>query len=164
MAAFSEVYRQYEPKVYGFLLALCRDSGLAEELTQETFYQALLHIDKFEGRCSLFTWLCQIGKNAYFQECRRRKRFTGQEHYPEEPDGGPDPAELLVRTEQIRRLHRCLEQLPEPYRGVLALKMYGELRYGEIGALYNKSENWARVTGYRAKEKLIRAMKEEDEV
>lgn len=66
MAGFSQLYEQYAVQVYRFLLALTGEPGLAEELTQETFYQAFLHINQFESRCSVSTWLCQIGKNGYY--------------------------------------------------------------------------------------------------
>ena len=164
MAGFSDIYRQYEPKVYGFLLSLSRDPVLAEELTQETFYRAFLHIDRYEERCELLTWLCQIGKNAYFKEFRRQKRFDRQKELPVDPDAGTgqNPAELYAKKEELQRLRRHLEQLPEPYREVLTLRTYGELSYREIGALYGRTETWARVTCYRAKEKLMgELMKEE---
>lgn len=78
MAAFQEIYEKHGKAVYRFLLALTRDEGMAEELLQETFYQAFLHIDQFEGRSSLYTWLCQIGKNAWLKECRRNKHSRAQ--------------------------------------------------------------------------------------
>lgn len=71
------LYQQYEQPLYRFLLALtCGDEAMAEELVQETFYQAFLHIDQFEGRSQLLTWLCQIGKNAWLKECRRKNRYS----------------------------------------------------------------------------------------
>lgn len=54
MEDFDGVYQRYFPQVYRYLCALCRDSGLAEELAQETFVQALEHIERFRGsaRCT----------------------------------------------------------------------------------------------------------------
>lgn len=77
-----ELYKRYERPLYRFLLALtCGDEAMTEELVQETFYQAFLHIDQFEGRSQLLTWLCQIGKNAWLKECRRKNRYS---HTPPE--------------------------------------------------------------------------------
>ncbi|MBQ3512331.1 MAG: hypothetical protein IJA32_00830 [Lachnospiraceae bacterium] len=45
-------------------------------LLQETFYQVFLNIDKFEGKSSVYTWICQIAKNAWLKECKRRNRFS----------------------------------------------------------------------------------------
>ena len=76
MAKFQDIYEEYAQPVYRFLLSLSGSEDLAEELLQETFYQALQHIDRFEGRCSLYTWLCQIGKNAWIKEMRRNKKHS----------------------------------------------------------------------------------------
>lgn len=165
MDDMSQIYRQHAQTVYKFLLSQCHDPGLAEELTQETFYQAFLHIDRFEGRCSVYTWLCQIAKNAYFKECRRRRRTVPEEQGGAEQGGSaPDPLEALAEREQVQRLHTHLAHLPEPYREVFTLKVFGELSYEEISRLYGKSPSWARVTCYRAKEKILARLEEEDGV
>lgn len=57
------VYRAHAQTVYKFLLAQCHDPDLAEELTQETFYQAVRSIGRFDGSCKLSVWLCQIAKH-----------------------------------------------------------------------------------------------------
>ena len=74
MEDFDGVYQRLFPQVYRYLCALCRNSGLAEELAQETFVQALEHLERFRGECSLYTWLCQIGKNQYRNWLRRNRR------------------------------------------------------------------------------------------
>ena len=76
MAAFQEVYEEYARPVYRFLLSLTGNEDLAEELLSETFYQAFKHIDRFEGRCNLYTWLCQIAKNLWYDECRKNKKIS----------------------------------------------------------------------------------------
>ena len=63
MEDFSIIYRQSVQKVYHFLLGLTRNPELAEELTEETFYQAYLHLDSFREKCAVDTWLCAIAKN-----------------------------------------------------------------------------------------------------
>ena len=63
MEEFENIYAKYFRQLYHFLYRLCGDEALAEELTQETLYKAYLHIETFQGRSSLYTWLCQIGKN-----------------------------------------------------------------------------------------------------
>lgn len=97
MAVFKEIYQEYGKRVYRFLLVLTGSAQDAEELLQETFYQAFLHVDKFEGRCSMYTWLCQIGKNAWLQECRRKKRFSEKElEKLTLMDNSPSPEEFSV--------------------------------------------------------------------
>ena len=66
MEDMSRLYQQHAQTVYKFLLSQCHDADLAEELTQETFFQGIQHIEAFRGECRLFVWLCQIGKRQYF--------------------------------------------------------------------------------------------------
>ena len=64
MQPIEEIYRDYAQMVYKYLLSLTRDDGLAEELTQETFYQAIRSSNKFDESCKITTWLCAIAKNV----------------------------------------------------------------------------------------------------
>ncbi len=64
MKEFDAIFKEFTPLVYHFLLSLCGNESLVEELTSETFYQAYLHIGQFRGDCKIETWLCQIAKNA----------------------------------------------------------------------------------------------------
>lgn len=156
---FEKLCRDSAPMVYRFLLSLCGDPELAQELTSETFYQAYLHIDRFRGDCKPESWLCQIAKNALFRERRRRKRLVPWE--PSRPrEGGGDVLESLADREEALTLYRYLHQLEDPYREVFLLRVLGELKFGEIAAIYGRTESWAKVTFYRAKEKLIKRMEE----
>lgn len=152
MAEMKAIYEEYGKPVYRFLLSLTGSPEQAEELLQETFYQALIHIDRFEGRSSLYTWLCQIGKNAWLKECRRSKRYADTPY--EElrlPDSGLTPEEAAIRKDELHRIRQAVRKLEEPYRDVFILHIYGGLKLKEIAALNGKSESWARVTFYRAK-------------
>ncbi len=152
MALFQDIYQEYGRPVYRFLLSLTGDSSEAEELMQETFYQAFLHIEQFEGRSSVYTWLCQIGKNAWLKECRRQKRFTGQEVMEERFSAeGEQPEEVVIRADEIRRIRQAVYELEEPYREVFIMRVFGESQLKDIAAAFGKSESWARVTFYRAK-------------
>lgn len=162
MAGFEELYQTQGKPVYRFLLTLTGDAPLAEELLQETFYQAFLHIDRFEGRSSLYTWLCQIGKNAWLKECRRRSRWSDT---PYEDltlaDPSPPPEEAIAAREQARRLRQALLELEDPLREVFILHVYGGLKLKEIAALHQKSESWARVTYFRARKILQEVLTDE---
>jgi RNA polymerase sigma-70 factor (ECF subfamily) len=152
MAEFEEIYSTYARRVYRFLLALSRNTSVAEELTQQTFYQAFLHIGQFEGRSSLFTWLCQIGKNEWFRECRRSRIYSNEDTDEVPCDGAID--EAICRREETGRAVRALCGLETPYRDVVILRIYGQLPFSEIAALFAKSESWAKVTFFRGKVKL----------
>lgn len=149
MTEFEEVYRLYFRDVYRYCLALTRDEQTAEEVTQETFFKALNAIDKFDGRCKLYVWLCQIAKNTYFSMGSRGKR---QEILPEEP--GENLEERLLTKESAFEIHRILHSLEEPYKEVFSLRTFGELPFRQIGELFGKTESWARVTYHRARLKI----------
>ena len=159
MSAFKKVYEEYAQPVYRFLLSLAGTEDLAEELLQETFYQAFQHIDQFEGRCNLYTWLCQIGKNAWVKECRRNRRYSdiGWDGLTL-PSSDPLPEEQVITKDQYRRVHKAIQRLEDPYRDVFILHAIGGVKLKEIACIYGKSESWARVTYYRAKQQIAQEM------
>ena len=162
MAGFEDLYKTQGKPVYRFLLALTGDAHQAEELLQETFYQAYLPIDRFEGRSSLYTWLCCIGKNAWLKECRRRSRYADTPYEDLRlTDPTPPPEEDLSRREQAQRLRRAVLALEDPHREVFILHAYGGLKLREIAALHQKSESWARVTYFRARKTLQEVLTDE---
>lgn len=152
MAAFTKIYETYARPVYRFLFALTGSEDQAEEFLQETFYRAFLHIDQFEGRSSLYTWLCQIGKNAWLKECRRSGRFeTVEELSVTVPSA---ESQVLVKEEQAR-LRRAVYALEEPYKEVFILHVYGDVKLKDIAQAHGKSESWARVTYHRARARVL---------
>ena len=151
-----EVYTREFPGVYKYMLALCGDPTLAEELTQETFYRAIQNSGTFRGTCKLSVWLCQIGKNLYISQLRkeRRSKPLPLDEMDQQQTACDGPEETLLRRDTAMMLHRRLHALPEPYKEVFSLRTFGELSFAQIGGLFGKSESWARVTYHRAKLKL----------
>ena len=159
MKEFDAIFKEFTPVVYHFLLSLCGNESLAEELTSETFYQAYLHIGQFRGECRIETWLCQIAKNALRKEQRRERRFSAPEAL-ENVVTDNNIFETLANKEQALQIHKHLYKLREPYREVFMLRVFGDLSFKEIADICGKSESWAKVTFYRAKSKLIEKMEE----
>lgn len=151
MHEFEEIFRDFTPIVFRFLLSLCGDESLAEELTSETFYRAYLHIGQFRGECKIETWLCQIAKNALHKEQKRRGRISCLES----AETDSSFFEAIADKEQAMQIHKHLHLLKEPYREVFMLRVFGDLSFREIADICGKSESWAKVTFYRAKNKLI---------
>ncbi len=171
MNSFKEIYEASAQKVYRFLLRLTGNIDLAEELTSETFYQAFLNIGKFRGECSIDTWLCQIAKNCYYKELKRNKKLDLEEmEQVLEKQQLENGMEFLIETgfqsvedrQTALALHKILHNLEEPYREVFSLRVFGELQFKEIAAIFNKSESWAKMTYYRAKAKLVEKMEEQN--
>ena len=156
MTEFEQIYSAYFSEVYLYLLSLCRDEALAEELTGETFFRALQGLSGFKGDSSVGTWLCSIAKNCYLND--RKKNRRTQSTPPEELEEllpGEDLEGRLTKRDEALTIQRLLHQLPEPYKEVFLWRVFGELSFRQIGELFQKTENWACVTYHRAK-KMIR--------
>ncbi|MDD6012284.1 MAG: sigma-70 family RNA polymerase sigma factor [Oscillospiraceae bacterium] len=159
MQAMDEIYQSYARTVYKYLMSLTADENLAEELTQETFYQAIRSIDRFDGSCRISTWLCAIAKNQLLSY--RRKHPVSDEVTEDiltEKSAEESVLDYENRVETLKKLHGC----PEPYREVMYLRVYGNLSFREIGDIMGKTENWARVTFYRGKEHLRKELEKHE--
>ena len=98
-----ELYRQYVQIVYRFLVSACRNPGLAEDLTQETFLRAWESLERFDHSCRISTWLCQIAKHVLYQHWEK----YGRER-PAEPDlqiPAPEDTESQALRREIGRAH-----------------------------------------------------------
>ena len=155
------IYRQYAQTVYHFLLSQTHDEHLAEELTQETFYQAIRSIERFDGSCKLSVWLCQIAKHLWYQHLRRRKRETAAEEMPE--GIVPSAEEAALSGEGQVELLKLVHALPPDQREVVYLRSFGGLSFREVGAVLGRSETWARVTFHRGREALRKGGRQDEE-
>lgn len=155
MQSIEEIYKENFNLVYKYLFCLTHDLNISEDLTQETFYKAIENIDKFKGECKLSTWLCQIAKNLWFNELKKKKfkdvQYDENLNLIEISEG---PEEQTISNDNKNRLYENLNKLDEITRQVIYLRITGELNFKEIGEILGKSEVWARVTYYRGKEKL----------
>ena len=157
MESFEAVYREYFRDVELYLLALCWDQELAAELTSQAFFTALEQYPKFRGECHVKTWLCAIGRNLYLSYLRK----SGRELPLEETviDTGITIQERLEDKEEAMRIHKVLHGLPEPYKEVFSLRVFGQLSFAQIGEVFGKTANWACVTYHRAKSKIQEAIR-----
>ena len=138
---FDAIYQQYGKTVYCFLLSLSRDESLAEELTQETMFRAIMNINSFRGDSKPSVWLCQIGKNLYFEWLKKSKRTIPIDDSLATYDSGYDIAEAFADKDIANQI---LKYLP----------------LTRISQLFGKSDSWARVTYYRAKAIITSKLKE----
>lgn len=153
MTEFEKIYRTYFREVERYLLTLCRDPHLAEELTAQTFFKAMEALPQFRDECDIRTWLCAIGKNRYLDYLRRNQKNVSLEETGDISTGVPVEDRILDRS-QAMSVHRALHSLPEPYKEVFSLRVFGQLSFQEIGSIFGKNQNWACVTYHRAKQKI----------
>ena len=147
---FDEVYRQYAPLVWRYLRSLGCPPQDAEDVTHDTFVKVLLHIDSFREESKFSVWLCRIARNSWLSQLRRQKRDAA---VPAETEPSAWDAHWFEWLD-------LLERLPEPYGSVFLKRELGGWSYGELAREYGKTENWARVTFYRARVQLQKLLDE----
>lgn len=153
-------FEDYYEDVLRFLRGLSRDEYLAEELTQETFYRAIKSIHTFRGDSDLRIWLCSIAKNLFFTHRQKQSRITPEESLDQYETEEKMFVQMIADKETALRIHKVLHDLKEPYKEIFSLRIFGELSFKEIAALFGKSEHWACVTYHRAKELIQRELKD----
>ena len=160
---FNDIYKEHAEMIYRFLLRLCNDEHLAEDLMQDTFLKAIEKIDTFDMRCKLSSWLCQIAKNTYFDYLRKKKNQTDVELCEESIQNVEMSTEdRLMSAEATGEIHRMIHKLEDAYKEVFLLRFYANLSFKEIGNVFGKSEVWGRVTYLRGKEMLLQMLKERE--
>ena len=156
MEDFEKIYSEYFDVVYHYVLSLCFNEYLAEEITQEAFFKALKNIDSFRGDCKVNVWLCQIAKNLYISYTRKKK--TVHSELLEQMSDSTNLEDSYIQKEEAISIYKILHYLEEPYKEVFVLRVLADLSYKEIAEIFEKQENWARVTYHRAKLKVRELM------
>lgn len=155
MADMEQIYKENFNAIYKYLFCLTHNKDISEELTQETFTKAVSHISRYNGKCKLSVWLCQIAKHLWYDYYRKNKRMSSIDISDlNEFQDIFEIEEYIIDKEEKSELYNRFKILDSNTRKVMNLKLIGELTFKEIGIIMNKNENWARVTFYRGKNKL----------
>lgn len=160
MKEFDELYNLYSQGVYKYLVYLTGNLSVAEELLQETFFQAFKNINKFKGESKISTWLYGIARNTYLKNYNREKKYNlchidelnNHLNYEEPLDSNYE------KKETIKEVLCEINKLDFECKQVVLLRISGDLSFKDIGEILGKSENWARVTFHRTKIKLRKEM------
>ena len=169
MKEFEEIYREYSPRIFSFLYKLCRDYSLAEELTQETFLQAFKSFYKFKGNCEISTWLAAIAKHSFYHYLRKNKLGIDSisiEHLTESYCSNTlgDPENELKQKMVAEAIRNIVNDIPEKYRDVVILRIYGEMPFSQVAEALGITESSAKVIFFRAKKMLMEEIKSEFEL
>jgi len=154
MPNIEEIYKQYCNTVYKYLFCLTHNETISEDLTQETFAIAIKEINKFKGTCKVSVWLCQIAKHLWYKELKKNNKSISIDELPEEIQVLETTEEIICNKEEKIKLYKDIQKLDEQSKEVMYLRMTGNLNFIEIGEVFGKTPNWARVTFYRAKQKI----------
>lgn len=155
------IYREYAVPVYRFAYTLTGSADAAEELTQDTFCEAVRCLHRYDGSCKLLTWLCQIARHRWYDTLKRRRRYADAPPDETLADPAPGPQQLAESGDEVRRLYRHIHALPEQEKELVLLRILAQLPFAEIAAILGCSENAARVKYHRARQKLMERMEQD---
>ena len=157
MQDLDAIYRQHANTVFRFLMAKTGSADLSEELTQETFFQAVSSIQRYDGSCQISTWLCGIAKNVLLAHYKKeRHENVSLEEIPEPSVSSAEDTVLNDANQEI--VLTVIHKLPEPGREIMYLRLLGGLSFKQIGGIFAQSDTWARVMYYRAKQSVVKEL------
>lgn len=153
-----QLYQEHAKAIYKFLMCLTNDSELSEDLTQETFYQAAKGIDNFKGNCKISVWLCQIAKYLYYNHVKKQRiKEIPLDDLQDYWRDGENLEKTIINKISLEEVFKQINNLDSTTKEIVILRVKGGLSFKEIGDIFNQTENWARVTFYRGKQKLKEA-------
>ena len=163
MTEFEKLFNDNREFVFKYLMKMTRDASLAEELTQETFFRAYMNYSSLRNKERTSSWLCKIAQNVYYAWYNENKKCDSIDNIEIISDE-KDAEEAFIQKELSQKALLCLHELEEPYKEVFMLSVLGGFSLKEISSTFGKSESWARVTFYRAKQKLSERMRQKYEL
>ena len=152
-----ELYRQYYGAALLYVLSLCRDRVLAEEIVHDAFVKAYLSLP--DDAPSFPFWLMKVCRNLWYDHARRLK-FLSSESPPEQIDS-VTPETLLLQKEETAALWRAIGRLDASDRELLVLHYFAARPVAELAALLGLSHPAARQRLHRARGKLRQILEED---
>jgi RNA polymerase sigma-70 factor, ECF subfamily len=150
--ALERLLDRHEQQIYRMALLILRDTGLAEEATQEAFFKAWRAFPRFDGRASVSTWLYTIARNTCLSALRRasRRRVTPLDDIvePAAPEAPAADTELL----------RCIARLSEADRQILTLFYWQDRSVRDVGLALDLPEGTVKSQLHRARRALAKML------
>ena len=155
-----KIYSLYFTDIYKFLLSMTKNIETAQDITSITFLKLVNNPDKFKDVDNLKSYLFTIARNSYFDYYKQNKMTITTDDMDKFDQAVATFENELIKNEEINEVSRAIEKLDEPYKSVTKLRM-NEMSFKQIGQIYSKTDNWACVTFYRAKEKLKQILEDD---
>jgi len=146
LEAFEALFRQHQKEVYAWVVRIVRDSGIAEDLTVETFWRIYRFRARFDPAGNFRAWARRIATNVALDHLRHVRRETElSDDYPS-PTGG-DPA---LRSELRGQIKQAFLELPAKYRIVATLALIEDEPYNDIAEAAGISAALVKIRVFRA--------------
>ena len=134
--ALDALYQCHAQPLFGYLMTLTSDRGLAEEILQDTFVAAWRGAARFEGRSSVKTWLFGIARRQAHNVLHRRNlTLAGDATLDLTPSDEPEPETTALINADRQAVVAAIERLSATHREVLLLAFVHELPYAEMAEL-----------------------------
>ena len=156
-----KIYRIYFDDLYRFLLYLCKNKEIAQDICSESFLRSMKNIENIEDS-KIKSYLFQIGKNTYYNYYNKNKKIYLTDKIEDFDKELESFEKVILKKENLSDVDRAINSLDLPYKDIVKLRL-NDLSFKEIGEIYKKDQNWACVVFYRAKEKLKILLEESDE-
>lgn len=156
-SALAELLQRYRDPIHAFVYRLLGHHAAADDVAQETFVRAFLHLGRFRFRrgARFSTWLFQLARHAALDEVRRRQRqpTTGLDDLAREPAArAPDAATQMANRELGEAIAQAVGGLPEDQRTALVLTEYHGQSASEVAAVLGCSVRGAESRLFRARQ------------
>ncbi len=151
--ALEQILQDYQGKVFRMALVILRDSGRAEEVTQDVFLKLWRALPGYDGRAAVSTWLYAIARNTCLSAVRAEgyRRTSALDDVAEPGAASGTPLKLSV--------DQCVERLPDPQRQVVSLFYLQDRSVSEVAAMLDLPENTVKSHLHRARRALAEMMK-----
>ncbi|EOR23400.1 ECF subfamily RNA polymerase sigma-24 subunit [Niallia nealsonii AAU1] len=160
-----EWYEKFGEAIFKYIFMMIHDYQQAEDLTNETFLKAFIHLDTFKSQSTEKTWLYRIAHNLTVDMIRKKKPLILiKEAFLLKKDEEPLPEEIVQIKEQSLDLYHALSILKQTYREVIILRKLKEFSIEETAVILGWSESKVKSTLFRAIRALEKELKKEGEV
>jgi len=149
--SFEDLYSEFLPRIYGYVLSHLRNVAEAEDVTSQVFIKAYAAYGRFEPRADTpSAWLFRIARNAIYDQHRR----AGVRERVERQVGallgeGEDPSRVAEERIAGRDLWAAVGNLPDRQRDAISLRIQSDLGFKEVGDLMGCSEDAAKMLYHR---------------
>ncbi|MHB8780078.1 MAG: RNA polymerase sigma factor [Candidatus Geothermincolia bacterium] len=160
-SAFDALYSKYLSKIYSYIYYRVRNVEEAEDITENVFLHALLHLDRYRHMGLPFSaWLLRIAHNlvANWYRDRGKRSFVELDQAEYLQDGGKTPEECAEASEERELLRHMLAQLSEERQQALVLRYAEGMKHREIGEVMGKSAVAVKVMIHRSINSLQKAI------
>jgi RNA polymerase sigma factor (sigma-70 family) len=154
LKSVEDLYKEYSKDVYYYIYSLCNNPNSTMDIMQSTFLSAILSKDRYNGSCTIKTWLFSIAKHEFYKYIKKNKNHINIDEIiylsiSESID------QKLEDEEDRQALYSTINDLEEDLKNIVLLRLTSELSFAEIGRIVLKSEVYCRVNFYRAKQRIV---------